>query len=724
VQVAGGRRREPSEGGHLASLALAPRPAHDDDVRVPRGGSDHEPADAPGDDAELDRRVHDAAFDSTAGLTSALPFVMLPLTAAVALFLREEISAVRATVWIAAAAVATLVGVVARIRAGRSRRIGGRVPRGTVAVVAAALAACATVAGLGPWVAADGDPELVLLFTLFPATCSAAGVITCAGRRDLYAAYTVPLTLTSSAGLVSTGEPRLVALAGIGVAYAFAVAALFEVLHRSTLAAIRVQLGSDRLVAMLEAEREALTTAYEQLAASNERSIHLASHDPLTGLLNRRGTIDALDRLLQSRPHHARLTLLFCDLDRFKSINDSLGHEGGDQFLNVLADRLARTIEPQCLAGRIGGDEFVVVLPDHDTATATAVASRLVGVLAQPVHALGREMPSSVSIGVATFPSHGTTSSDLLRNANAALFRAKRAGRNRVELFDGAMQAEREAELDAEHALRRAIDAGDVLAFFQPEIDASTGRIVGAELLARWLRRDGTVVNAAEFLAMATRAGLLEKLTDRVLSQARPHIRRLASLGLPDGFRFRVNLAPASTDRSWRDDPLDELVRGIDPNLLTVDVRESAVTADLPAAAATLASFRATGGRVCLDGFTRGVSSLSLLRRLPVDEVRIDRQAIDTITAHPHDRAIVRSIIAVVREIGLAVTAEGVETGAQADALIALGCVRQQGHLYARALPAEQFETYLLDRLAEGYVASELATDVWQTGELDEGDGR
>jgi predicted signal transduction protein with EAL and GGDEF domain len=329
-------------------------------------------------------------------------------------------------------------------------------------------------------------------------------------------------------------------------------------------------------------------------------------------------------------------------------------------------------------------------------------------VLAQPVHAEGRDIPSSASIGIAEFPAHGFTANDLLRNANTALYRAKNAGRSRIERFDAEMQSEREELLEAEHALRRAIENGEILPFFQPELDAATGRLVGAEILARWLRSDGTVTNAADFIGTAKRAGLLERLTERMIVQARPQIRRLASLGLPEGFRFRVNLPPSSTTLSWRDDPLDALVRGIDASLLTVDVHESAVADDLPTAAATLAAFRARGGRVCLDDFARGVSSLSLLRKLPIDEI----------TAHPHDRAIVRSIIAVVREIGLAVTADGVETGAQADALIALGCVRQQGHIYARALPAEAFESFLVDSIAEGYVESASAGAGWHTGEL------
>jgi diguanylate cyclase (GGDEF)-like protein len=514
-------------------------------------------------------------------------------------------------------------------------------------------------------------------------------------------------------GLLAHPGDRLHALVGMSVFYGVGVFALHRMVGASQVAAVDLQVRTEQLVAALAEEHVALGDANAQLSTSNAQLAHLALHDPLTGLYNRRGTLERIDGLLAASSGPNPVSLLFCDLDRFKAVNDLLGHRGGDQFIAVIADRIARSIDHRCIAGRIGGDEFVVALPGHDLATAAAVANRLVGVLAQPVHAEGREIPSSVSIGVAVSPSNGTTSSDLLRNANAALYHAKGSGRNRVELFDRDIELEHLAAVSAEHDLRRALELGEILPFFQPEIDASSGRIVGAELLARWLRSDGTVVNAAEFILLAKRAGLLERLTERVLGQARPYIRRLSSLGLPDGFRFRINLGPATTDRSWRDNPIDELVRGLEPGLLTVDVRESAVTTDLPAAAGTLAQFRARGGRVCLDDFARGVSSLSLLRRLPIDEVRIDRQAIDAIAVHPHDRAIVRSIIAVVREIGLAVTAEGVETGAQADALIALGCVRQQGHLYAPALPAIEFESFLLQRLAEGYVAGEQQHADW-----------
>jgi diguanylate cyclase (GGDEF)-like protein len=668
-----------------------------------------------GMDACVDERTLQHVNDNLAPLR----FLLVPLVMLVATVMDADLTWDRVAVWVAASCVATLaiVTVCEQARSARATGSGG-VSRGLLGLAVVAVGASA---GISTWVPVPSETEVVLLFSLFPSVSFAVGVVVCAGRRDMFLLYAAPLVSIESAGLWAAGDGRLRALAVINLGYAVIMGVLHHTVSRSLLSSLRHELTSQGLAAQMATDQAALRDAYEQLTQTNDQLVHLALHDPLTGLLNRRGALETLDALLDRRGSAARrpTSLLFIDVDRFKAVNDLLGHRGGDRLLTVLADRIKRTLDAPAVAGRIGGDEFVVVLPDHDVDQAAAVGNRLVTVLAQPVHAAeGRSLPTSVSVGVAAAPPEGCSSSDLLRDANAALYRAKHNGRNRVELFDHALRSEVQGMLEAEHALRRAIDHGEIVSFFQPEVDATTGRVIGAEVLARWLRDDGTMVSAADFIAIARKAGLLERLTERVLAQARPDIRRMASIGLPDGFRFRINLAPSSTDGSWSRNPIDELVRGIDPNLLTVDVRESAIVNDVPGAAATLASFRARGGRVCLDDFARGVSSLSLLRKLPIDEVRVDRAAIDTILAHPHDRAIVRSIIAVVREIGLSVTADGVETGSQADTLIALGCIRHQGHLYSRALSAEAFEAFLVGRQAEDFVAADRAQHEWSTDGL------
>ncbi|MEI8238197.1 MAG: EAL domain-containing protein [Actinomycetota bacterium] len=662
--------------------------------------------------------VRERALPMVIASLSPVPFLVLPFTMLTSTLLRNDASTVRLGWWMMSAVLTTTVSILALYRF-YMRRDPLHTSRLDQFIIAITFVLLGTHFGICPWVAGGSSVEVTLLFALFPATMSALGCTITSGRRDLYLAFVLPLMAFSSTTLARNGDTHVRGLAVISVFIGIMLIAFHHVISKNTVAAIRLQWRNERLLADLAHEKLELHTANDKYAASNRQLSWEANHDPLTKLYNRRGTLDELDKWMSLCDEDHPVGLLFCDLDRFKAVNDALGHRGGDRFISVIADRLGRSLEREVFAGRMGGDEFVVVLPGLDMGATAAVANRLVGVLAQPVYAEGREMPSSVSIGVACAPQHGLTASELLRHANAALYRAKDGGRNRVELFDGSMQRELVERLEGEQTLRRAIDDGEIVAFFQPEIDATTGQVVGAELLARWVKRTGEVVSASDFLAAAKSASLLERITDRVIANARPHMRRLALLGLPEGFRFRVNMAPEVTDRSWRDDPINNILQGIDPAVVTIDVHEGAVSGDMPAAAANLASFRARGGRVCLDDFARGVSSLNLLRRLPLDEVRIDRLSIDTINAHPHDRAIVRSIIALVREIGLAVTADGVESGAQADALIALGCVRQQGHHYAPAMPAGAFEDFLITRMAERYAQAATPQRSWHTDELD-----
>lgn len=665
---------------------------------------------------EQEENLRERALGPVVTNLAIAPLWLVPFTVLVSLLTRAQNDAHRLQIWIGCSLVATIIIVVA-VAAFR-RQSGGTTPRWVVRSLRAGLISAGFVFGMTAWVAGRAPIEMVMLFAVFPTTASAIAAILTAGRRDMYASIIVPMAALAAISLATENDLRLRGLGLLWVFYAAALTGIHSRLSKTVRTAILMQKTTEDLLAEIADDQAKLTETNARLASTIEQLTHQATHDALTGLLNRRGVFETLESLVGTASTEQPVGVLFLDLDRFKAVNDTLGHRGGDHFLRIVADRIDRCIKTDGIAGRIGGDEFIIALPGADEHRTVDIAHQLQSVLGNAIHAAGRELSSSVSIGIAHAPTHGTNVSDLLANANVALYRAKSDGRSRTAHFDTDLADENRVRIDLELRLRRAIDDGAIVPFFQPELDASTGMIVGAELLARWVQPTGSVVPAHEFMELAVKAGLLDRVTERVLGGARRQIRRLAVLGLPEGFRFRVNLAPHSTERPWRDNPIDELVSGIDPNLLTVDIRESFVTADLASAASNLAAFRARGGRVCLDDFAQGVSSLSMLRRLPLDEVRIDRISIDTITTHPHDRAIVRSIIALAREIGLEVTADGVETGAQADALIALGCVRQQGHLYAAALPEDGFENYLLGRLAEQYVQASDTLPTWNTREL------
>ena len=647
---------------------------------------------------------------------SITPFWLVPFTVLVSFLTKSENDPIRLQIWVGSAVVSTVV-ISAAITAYRHWER-EPTPSWIVTLLRVGMLSIGATLGMSPWVAGRGPIEMVMLFAVFPTTAGAVNAMMTAGRRDLYVSVLAPMAALTMFTLATSADMRVRGLAVLWVFYTATLTVIHSMLTKTVRTAILMRKTSEDLLAEIANDRAKLTVTNAQLASTIEQLTHQATHDALTGLLNRRGMFETLESFINEATTEQPVGVLFLDLDRFKAVNDALGHRGGDHFLRIVADRIDRCIRTEGVAGRIGGDEFIVALPGADYRKTVEVAHQLQSTLSNAIHAAGRELPSSVSIGIAHAPTHGTDVGELLANANVALYRAKSDGRSRTTYFDTKLADENRERIDLELRLRRAIDDGDIVPFFQPELDASTGAIVGAELLARWVQPNGSVVPAHEFMELAVRAGLLDRVTERVLGGARRQIRRLATLGLPAGFRFRVNLAPHSTERPWRDNPIDELVSGVDPNLLTVDIRESFVTVDLASAASNLAEFRARGGRVCLDDFAQGVSSLSMLRRLPLDEVRIDRISIDTITTHPHDRAIVRSIIALTREIGLEVTADGVETGAQADALIALGCVRQQGHLYAPALAEDAFENYLLGRLAEQYVQASDSLPTWNTHEL------
>jgi diguanylate cyclase (GGDEF)-like protein len=437
-----------------------------------------------------------------------------------------------------------------------------------------------------------------------------------------------------------------------------------------------------------------------RIALAHQHLEHVAAHDSMTGLLNRGGLTERLERTLATATEP--IAVMFMDIDRFKSINDSLGHGAGDQLLQVMGRRITASLPEGCTAGRLGGDEFVVVMDDAtDLNRVVAVAERLTRSIGEPLELMGRLVRVSASVGIAIGPDRDDTPSSIIGFANAALHRAKEAGRDRIEIFTADVRAEIQRRHQEERALRRSIDAGDVVPFFQPEFDASTGRLIGAEVLARWLKSDGSIANAAEMLTMAEDASTLERLTSVIMQQARPVIRRLSALGLPAGFRFRVNLPHRCTPRAWRDGQIQSFFTGIEPTMLTLDVYEAAVLGDVVGASGVLTDLRRQGARVCLEDAGRGGAALSMIRTLPLDEIRVDRQHVDALTSHPNDRAVVRAMVQLARDLGLAVSADGVETGSQADALLALGCTTHQGHLYARPMTARALEDLVLRHVVQ-----------------------
>lgn len=643
-------------------------------------------------DAHDERVVRANALGHVVTNLATLRYLLIPAALGFVILLDDEIDPVRGMWWLGGSTIATALMVTA-VTLPRHRRAPNQ-DRPWTGLTALAFAAAGAVVGYCSWLVADARIEIQLLAVLIPTVATSVGVVATAGRLDLFCAYALPITAVSSAGLWLSGDPELRTIALMLWGFFVAMCALHLEVSRSQLASLRLQQASIRLSANLATEQEQLSQLNDQLLSTNHQLDHMARHDPLTGLFNRRGTLEALDQVLAAADGRS-VGLLFIDLDRFKAVNDQLGHRGGDLFLATLAARISESLGFGAIPGRIGGDEFVVVLPDTDIAEAIPVAERVIASLSKPVMAEGRPIPSSGSVGVAASPRHGTTSSDLLRSANTALYRAKNGGRNRVEVFDGRMQEELDHQMEIETSLRRAVEEGEIHPYLQPEIDATTGRVVGGELLARWIRPDGSILEAYEFIDTAKRLGMLDRITDLMITQSQPGIHRLISRGLPADFRFRVNLGPGSTGLVHGASKLDELVREIDPRLLTVDIRETHIADDLEQATATLGAFRARGGRVCLEDISSGVTSLQLLRRLPIDEVRIGRSAIESVTTHHADRAVVQMLIGLVLELGLEVSCDGIEHSAQADLLVSLGCVRQQGLRYTPALSPEQFDSYL-----------------------------
>jgi diguanylate cyclase (GGDEF)-like protein/PAS domain S-box-containing protein len=442
---------------------------------------------------------------------------------------------------------------------------------------------------------------------------------------------------------------------------------------------------------------------------AEEALAHQALHDDLTHLPNRLLLVDRLAHsLARADRTGSHVAVLFLDLDRFKLVNDGLGHVVGDQLLVEVANRLTRSIRASDTVARFGGDEFVIVREEvADVTQAIEFAERVTAVLHEPIALSGRELYATTSVGIA-LGGAGSSAEQLLRDADAAMYRAKDLGRARIELFSHELQQQVAARLDLETALRQAIEREELELLYQPIVRLADGRVVGAEALLRWNRAGHGVVLPSEFIPVAEETGMIVPIGTWALEHALGELRALIGVhGEVDWPLLAVNLSALQLRLPTSLEMVRQAIRAsdVDPSMLSLEITESALMGDIETSARAMRTLRELGVRLAVDDFGTGYSSLAYLKQLPIDSLKIDRSFIAGLPGDPHDRSITEAIITLGNSLGLTIVAEGVETVEQWIALDELGCTVGQGFLWSPPIPASSFApliTGLRRRTAQG----------------------
>jgi len=425
---------------------------------------------------------------------------------------------------------------------------------------------------------------------------------------------------------------------------------------------------------------------------------HRATHDPLTDLPNRSAFLADLSSALAGLVHEPGLIgVLFFDLDRFKVVNDSLGHGAGDELLVAIGQRLRGGLQPGDVIARLGGDEFTVLLQGRtNLAELVEAGEMLQRRLAQPVEVAGRTISISCSIGISTASEGNESPVEMMQWADAAMYQAKEHGRNRISVFDDALAAEVRGRLELDQRLRNAVEQQQFEVHYQPEIDLADGRVLGAEALLRWRTDDG-LISAAEFIDLAEETGLIIPIGLWVLEEA---CRQAASwvARWPDrALTVRVNLSARQLDDGRLVEQVADVLErtGLSPQRLCLEITETAIMADAEASRRLLERLDRLGVSLAVDDFGTGYSSLAYLKQFPVDVLKIDRSFVDGLPRDAEDSAIVATIIRLAESLGMDVTAEGIETVEQAQTLTEMGCGKGQGFHFARPMPVDDFVRHL-----------------------------
>jgi len=453
-----------------------------------------------------------------------------------------------------------------------------------------------------------------------------------------------------------------------------------------------------------EEEVNFLRSVANILAVAIERKnveVHLArlaQFDGLTGLPNRHLFQDRLlQAMAQARRSKRPMAVLFIDLDRFKLVNDTLGHAAGDKLLKEAGIRLTQCIRSGDTAGRFGGDEFGAVLLNlGDAGDASIVAQKLIDALARPFDLDGHETYVSASVGITLFPSDGEEAGALIMNADTAMFRAKEQGRNTYQFFTREMNERARERLRTDTALRRAIERGEFLLYYQPRVDLKSGAICGVEALLRWQHPDKGTVLPAEFIPVLEDSGLIVPVGEWVTREVCGQILawKKAGIAVPPA---AINLSA----RQFQQKDLEPTVRrilqetGVDPSHLEFELTESLLMKEPEAAARTLRGLKESGVKISVDDFGTGYSSLAYLKRFPIDSLKIDHAFIRDVTTNPEDAAITLAIIGLAHSLKLNVVAEGVETEGQVSFLSRHDCDEMQGFYFSKPVTASECENLL-----------------------------